>query len=293
MIDRYLLRYFLAVVDHGNFTRAARHCRVSQPTLSAGIAKLEGLLDRQRFKRTNRRVELTSAGSRLVDHARKIEAEFIEVARSVVVEAPVGIVRIGVLSSLPATWCEAIAHAVKGATDRVEIVDGRSRDLRSLLSRGRIGAAVTTLLDSDRPDFTEKYLTEPYMLGLAKTHILAEREVISAEELSGETMLVRRDCEALSEVSRHFTSRGIRPFIAARTFSEERAIGYVRAGLGITVLPRCFSQAGLATVALTGFSLTRSIGLVYSPRGLTEPLIKERLAPVAKTVRSLVRRTET
>jgi DNA-binding transcriptional LysR family regulator len=41
MIERYLLRYFLAVIDQGNFSRAAAHCHVSQPTLSTGIAKLE------------------------------------------------------------------------------------------------------------------------------------------------------------------------------------------------------------------------------------------------------------
>ena len=56
MIERYLLRYFLAVVDQGNFSRAAVHCNVSQPTLSAGISKLENALQRQLFTRTNQRV---------------------------------------------------------------------------------------------------------------------------------------------------------------------------------------------------------------------------------------------
>ena len=49
MIDRYLLRYFLAVVDQGTFSRGASHCRVTQPTLSVGIAKLETLLGQPRF----------------------------------------------------------------------------------------------------------------------------------------------------------------------------------------------------------------------------------------------------
>ena len=59
MIDRYHLRYFLAVIDQGNFSRAAEACNVSQPTLSVGVAKLEKALGRPLFRRTNRRVELT------------------------------------------------------------------------------------------------------------------------------------------------------------------------------------------------------------------------------------------
>jgi len=51
MIDRYLLRYFLAVIDQGSFSKAAVHCNVSQPTLSIGIAKLERLLSRPLFLR--------------------------------------------------------------------------------------------------------------------------------------------------------------------------------------------------------------------------------------------------
>ncbi len=82
MIDRYLLRYFLAVMDEGNFTRAAAHCRVSQPTLSVGIAKLESMVGTPLFNRTNSRVELTTAGARFAQHARRIEAEFAAAERS-------------------------------------------------------------------------------------------------------------------------------------------------------------------------------------------------------------------
>ena len=72
MLDRYLLRYFLAVVDHGNFSRAASQCNVSQPTLSVGVAKLEREVGAPLFVRSNQRVELTEAGARFLPHARRI-----------------------------------------------------------------------------------------------------------------------------------------------------------------------------------------------------------------------------
>src|SRR3546814_11619706 len=100
MIERYLLRYFLAVVDQGNFSRAAAHCLVSQPTLSVGIAKLEQAVGAPLFLRSNQRVELTEAGARLLTHARRIEREFnlAEMAGEKAEQAPV--LRLGVLLSL-------------------------------------------------------------------------------------------------------------------------------------------------------------------------------------------------
>jgi DNA-binding transcriptional LysR family regulator len=78
-------------------------------------------------------------------------------------------------------------------------------------------------------------------------------------------MLVRRNCEALSQVSQFFTQRGIRPFFAARTTNDDRAAAYVRSGLGLTVMPRCYAQAGIAMPELSGFDLRRRIGLLVDP----------------------------
>lgn len=72
MIDRYLLRYFLAVIDHGNFSKAAARCTVSQSTLSAGIAKLERALARPLFVRSNRRVELFERSSFVESRRRAV-----------------------------------------------------------------------------------------------------------------------------------------------------------------------------------------------------------------------------
>ncbi len=264
MIDRYLVRYLLAVVDHGSFSAAALHCRVTQPTLSAGIAKLEGLLVQRLFDRSTRRVRLTEAGTQFAQAARRIEAEFVAAERAVQDVQPRALVRIGVASTIPTAWLGVALDAARqaGGTERIEIVEGRSSDLQAKLDRGRIDALLTAVLRAgDAPAaLSETLFEEPYRVAMAVDHPLAAREAVTAEDVAGETMIVRRHCEALPLVSRFFTERGVRPFMAARTVSDDRASAYVAAGLGITVMPRSLGSDALAMPALAGFDATRHVG---------------------------------
>src|SRR4051812_40864258 len=100
MIDRYHLRYFLAVVETGNFSRAALRVHVTQPTLSVGVAKLEQALGAKLFVRNSQRVRLTEAGARLLALARTIENSFEAAERAVTGLAEVRVVRLGVLHSI-------------------------------------------------------------------------------------------------------------------------------------------------------------------------------------------------
>ena len=292
MIERYHLRYFLAVLDEGNFSRAAAACNVSQPTLSVGIARLEGSLGQPVFRRSNRRVELTEAGARLAAHARDIEATFTRAER-VATDAPTArTVRLGVLSTVPAEWIEAFARRPPpaGGEGRVEIIEGRGRDLQEKLARGRLDLALT-LLPADGSS-NDALLTEGYALALAADHPLAARASIRAEELVGEPMIVRRHCEMLADTSRHFTARGVRPFFSARVTDDARALAYVRAGLGITVMPGCFAAPGVARVALDGFAATRRLGLALSVHGQAADPRRDAVArDLAATVAAMAGRT--
>ncbi|WP_293876981.1 MULTISPECIES: LysR family transcriptional regulator [unclassified Sphingomonas] len=287
MIDRYHLRYFLAVVDSGNFSRAATACNVSQPTLSVGIAKLEASLGKTLFNRTNRRVELTEAGSRLVSHARMIETGFATAEREVVGSVSLSTVRLGVLATTPRRWIEAFLAVQRAASgsDRIEIVEGKEQDLRSRLARGRIDVALTILRDGDAAGGGHHLLTEGYSLALGASHPLAARESVRIEELANDPMIVRRHCELLPETSRFFTAQGIRPFFPARTTSDDKALGYVRAGLGLTVMPDSFRDPGIARVRLDGFDFTRDIGLVYAAHVNRDVLPRSRtIAALARTL---------
>ncbi|MFD1611753.1 LysR family transcriptional regulator [Sphingomonas tabacisoli] len=286
MIDRYLLRYFLAVIDEGNFSRAAARCNVSQPTLSIGIAKLEGLIGRKLFDRTNRRVALTAAGAELAARARRIESEFLAAERETTATAARPLIRVGLLASIPVQWLRDMARecALCAATEQVEFFEGRERELSEALLRGRIDAALTLIRSGERRFDSEALVEEGYALALSAEHPLAAREEIAAEDLVAETMIVRRHCEALPATSRYFTSRGVRPFFALRTFDDSRALALVQGGLGITVMPDSFNAPGVVRPRLAGFDQRRTIGLCYAA-GLDQQ--RRRESPVLAVMRRL------
>src|ERR1700744_4928125 len=137
MIERYQLRYFLAVVESGTFSRAARQVNVTQPTLSNGIAKLEKTIGGALFVRNSRRVHLTPLGAALIDQDREIERGFNALSAGPDARAPRPVLRLGMLSTIPTSTIEAMvrANAAQDRPDVLEIVEGTDTDRRSRLSR--------------------------------------------------------------------------------------------------------------------------------------------------------------
>jgi DNA-binding transcriptional LysR family regulator len=265
MIDRYLLRYFLAVIDCGSFSKAAKQLNVAQPTLSVGIGKLERLLGAALFLRTSKRVNITDAGSRLAAHARRIENEFNLAEAAVVNMRPARALRLGVLSTYPMSeLAQTIRTAKHAQAERLEIISGNERELLQRLARERIDVALTIVRQESDRFASEVLFTEHYALAIHSGHPLADKPAIAAEDLSDNTMIVRRHCEVLSETSRHFTERGVRPFFAFRGTNDEQVLALVQAGLGVTVMPASYAMKGVIRPLLAGFNLKRRIGFLYA-----------------------------
>jgi DNA-binding transcriptional LysR family regulator len=267
-MDRYLLRYFLAVAELGSFSKAAARVSVTQPTLSVGIAKLEEQLGARLFERTTRRVSMTPAGSRFLQHAKRITQEYEAALREVSETPQLKRVRAGVLSTIPARDLERVVaqHAKTSGGEALEILDSTERDIANRLSDGRLDVAITILRSGLESFAQEKLRNERYVLFVGATHKLSGVDSIEGGELAGETMIVRRQCEGLPEISRYFTNRDVRPSFSLRTLSDDRAMSMVAAGLGVTVAPLSFKAPGLSAVKLAGFELSRDVGLVFSDR---------------------------
>lgn len=265
MIDRYLLRYFLAVVDCGSFSKAANQVNVAQPTLSVGIRKLEEKLGAKLFVRSNKRIELTGAGARLVQPARRIELEFNTAEAEVHEVTRTEVLKLGILSTIS---MNKISGTLKTTirelpSNRLHIMVGTAGEIVKRLSRGNLDVALTVLNEDATYFKAEPFFKEGYAMAISSQHPLADKEVLTAEELADTPAIIRRNCEMKSETSAHFVKRGVRPFVGFRSSNDDHAISLISAGLGGALMPDMYTMEGVVRPRLAGFDRKRRIGLIY------------------------------
>jgi DNA-binding transcriptional LysR family regulator len=272
MFELYQLRYFLAVVETGNFTKAAARVFVTQPTLSAGIKKLESHLDTQLFHRSSKRVFLTDAGTRFLKRAKSIMYECNQATQELKHVEEKQVLRLGTLRTIPGALVSNLLGDFRRARGGavIELFEGTEQEMINRLDEGSIDMAMTILRGGEQQGAVTTLFEEGYCLAIADDHPLASHDRISGEQLANDNMVVRTRCEVLSETSRYFTDRNVRPRLVYRTELDERALDMVAAGLGATVMPQSYARQGVSKITLVGFNFRRVIGLVASQYSLPD-----------------------
>lgn len=257
------IRYFLAVAETASFTAAAERCRVTQPTLSAGIARLEGEIGARLFDRA-RRAELTEAGHRLLPHARMM-VEAWQLARTESRSTRrARLLRLAIASTLPIpaalSW---VASAQQRAGFDIEISEGTADAVADRWRRGRCDAA---LFPVRRPIDQAELVAlwrEPYVLAAATGHRVATRDRWSVKELAATPFVLRAACEAQDDLERLFAAEGVRPRTVLSSADEERCGAAVAAGLGVCLMPRSLLRPGLVAAEIRDVALERRVVLAW------------------------------
>jgi len=269
MLKRAHIRQFLAVVDSGSFTQAAARVRITQPTLSVGIAELEKEVGARLFIRDRKHVRITEAGARLLPIARQLEQGF-RAAESLnrPDETHWPQIRLGLLRSLSGPIAQSMVEALTESF-KIEIIEGSPHELRTALASGRIDAAVTLLRPDENADHSHILYQEPYVMLVAENHPLAGQTDVPPAAFATEIMIARRSCERLQDTSRFFTRNGVRPRFALRSDNDDLCLRMVASGLGITTAPLSLRIQGTASVGIQGYDFIRTIGLSWSEDGLS------------------------
>ncbi len=149
-LDLTILRAFIAVVETGSVTGAARLLNRTQAAVSLQIKRLEDMLEQPLFERGHKRLTLAPAGEQLVGLAQRLIAMNDEVMETMTTPSFEGEVRLGLPVDLIVTYAAPILRRfnAKWPSVRVSLTAANSHDLTEDLERGRLDLAMTTDLES-------------------------------------------------------------------------------------------------------------------------------------------------
>jgi len=271
------LRYFTAVAEEQNVTRAAARLHVSQPPLSRQIRDLEEELGVELFKRTARSVELTEAGKIFLAEARAVllrSQEAVQAVRAVAAGTR-GQVRVGYAPSLTV---EILPRALKlfeqeHPGTRVSLHDCSTEEYgRKLLERKLdVALGVQPAGRMWRGVLFEKMANYPLYCAVAASHPLAKKRAISGLQISEERLIgYSRDeyPEYHAWLREIFRPLGFDPAIAEEHDSVTSLIAAVEAGRGLAIGPaslRCLAGPRLKLLPIRPSLPPLIMGVMYIP----------------------------
>jgi DNA-binding transcriptional LysR family regulator len=242
--DLRQLRYFVAVAEDLNFTRAAERLHMAQPPLSAAIRQLEEQLGVALLERTTRQVQLTRAGRLLLEQGRELLAHAEEVFSAVreVERAPVGRIGLGVAPSarfgLAPELFAACANEAAGVMlyPREDTTGVLLRELRA----GRVDLVLGFCAPPDDALERERLRDEPAVLHVDAAHPFAGRGSVALDELREETLVVAGGPDSpgyTAAVVALCREAGFAPRTVADPYPD-LGLQAVREGLGVVVYVR-------------------------------------------------------
>ena len=272
------LRYFVAVAEELNFTRAAERLHIAQPPLSTQIRLLEEELGAQLFERDKRRVFLTQAGRELLDRARAIlaAAEDAKVATRRAASGETGELKLGYAAS--AMFTEVLPGVIRRFQKRFPQIQLHLLEMPSVEQLYAVHNRELDVGIVRRPDMAtpagvriEEWYRAPLVAAMPKNHALAKRDSLRMADLKDQPLILFPRDSGIGlywRVVDLCMKAKFRPRIARETRDYAIMIGQVAAGLGIAIVPsdtQCIRLEGVTYRPVQGKDAVSALQLAFRP----------------------------
>ena len=236
------IRYFAAVANAGQISRAARGLDISQSALTTAIRQLEAIIGTPLFVRHAGGVALTHEGNIFLDHARRIQAAVDEA-----VQAPRrerddvrGRLRLAVTYTVAGYYLPPHLERFRRSFPRVslQLTEAPRDAIEDGLVSGEFDLAVlltSNIIDQEGLKF-ETLVQSRRRLWLPTLHPLLARRTITLADISREPYIMLTVDEASNTAQRYWNRTAFRPNTIFRTSSVEAVRSLVAGGMGVTIL---------------------------------------------------------
>jgi DNA-binding transcriptional LysR family regulator len=279
-VDVRHLKYFLAVVDHGGFTRAAEHLLIAQPSLSQTIKGLERELGVSLFHRIGRRVVLSEAGQELVGPARVVVRD-LDAARAAIDDLKG--VRSGRLDvvAMPSPGIEPLTSMIAAYAKThpsVTVSVDAAFTPEEVADAVRTGGAEIGILGSDRPfrsaevDVTHLEQQPLVLIVSPRADSFGDGEAIRREDLEGHRVVASQRGSLMRWLVDDALAGGVQVEIAAEVAHRTSVLPLVLAGVGHAVMPSSWTplarQMGLRVLGIEPTTVLH-VAVLSRPSDLT------------------------
>lgn len=275
-MDLRQLATFRAILEAGNFARAAERLGIGPSTVTLRIQALEADLGGALFVRHGRRLDLTELGASLRRHAEAIVRHLDAIGEEAaeLASATRGTLRVGAIEPLAhldlAPLLARMARGRPAVSVRLDVAG--TALLSASVAEGRLVFAVCSTPPHELDLIFEPLLREPIGLLLPAGHDLTHHDhAVPAQHLAGQPLVVSEPgCAYRAQVLETFRAIGVDLDIRAEIASTPATIEAVRGGLGIALLPLAGLEAipdGTATRYVDGIDLGLDVGIVRPRAG--------------------------
>ena len=236
------VRYFVALADTLNFTRAAEKCNVSQPALTRAIQQLEHEFGGPLFHRERGNTHLSELGRMMLPYLQTVD-EQTKAAREqarAVKKLEQATLTIGTMCTIgPQLVAELMIRFQAAHPDvEVRVIDAGAPQMVELLEKGDLEVAIVGV-PGELPESLHQLpvFEERFVIVLPQNHRLVAHDQICAAELDKEPYVSRSNCEVFEPVRKELNSRGV---YLRQVFSSPRddwVQGMIQAGLGLGFFP--------------------------------------------------------
>jgi len=241
-MELHQLKYFIAVVETGSFSKAAKRCFVAQPSLSQQIIKLEKEIGTKLFDRLGKKVVLTEAGNTLLPGAKRIlsESKELKIRMSEEMSGNSGILSVGIIPTiapyiLPGTLKtfkkenpDAVIKVQENLTDRlIDMLINFQIDI------GIMSLPINNSLLSHRELFEDRLV-----LAIPSNHKFIKLKKVRLKDLDHLPFIALDEEHCFGEQVKNFCyQKTINPDIVCKTWNLSTITNCVSTEVGVSIIP--------------------------------------------------------
>lgn len=266
MAEIYSYKVFTAVVENGNFTKAALALKITPSAVSHTISKLEDEIGFALFIRNRNLMELTQNGKNLLPRIYnmiKLQDRIIQ-EKQEILGVEKGTVRIGAFNSVTMKWIPGIVSSFKEKYPGIdiEVTQGKYSEVSEGVRTGMLDLGFVTSTTELQSEIIPLY-DDPLMCVTQKSFVPKNKTYVTAEEISGMKLLMQ--AEGLAQDTETFLEKHkIKISSGVRVADDSSLVAMVASGFGISIMPRLLFSGREPGINLYEFSPCeyRTIGLI-------------------------------